>query len=270
MAVDIDALVASRHSLANVDMSGRYLVDYDFHNLSLSGADLRGANLRGADLRGADLSNANISRADLCGANLNGAHLSGANFTGAKLSGCSMKGVVAKRRAVFLAASMHDVNLVEAQLDNSDLRNAHLGNANLRGVILRESNLAYADMAGANLSMVNFHRANLTCANMVQANISGTIFIDAEMSGAIIPFSSGVDARGYTMAYSYGQDGFLIRCGCRLFTPQQAEDHWLSPDYHNRSLGKAKMMVVENMVALFEAGLLLVQKKEDERWIKKS
>jgi hypothetical protein len=68
-----------------INLAGANLYKADLRETDLRYADLRGANLRFADLRGADLSGADLSEADLHGALLGSADLSFAKTSGARL-----------------------------------------------------------------------------------------------------------------------------------------------------------------------------------------
>ena len=116
-------------TLANLDLAGSTLWNFDFAGADLTGAMLTGTNLEwasledttleGADLSHADLSHARLKRADLTGADLRGADLSVADLTEAVLAGADLSGAV----------------LGATDLTGADLSDAILEGATLVGVV---------------------------------------------------------------------------------------------------------------------------------------
>ena len=147
-------------------------------------------------------------------------------------------------------------------MSGANLRGADLSGANLRGADLSWANLSEADLSEANLSEANLSWANLRGADLSGANLRGANLSWANLRGAIIPFAALVDQRGYDFAWSYnrGRNGkLLFYCGCHKFSYEDAAAHWLSPEYPDPQLGKAKMKVVDFIKQMFEAGFLLVK-----------
>ena len=69
----------------NADLSGIALIDHDFGQI-----DLTGANLSGAFLAGARLRQSNLTDTDMSGVNLTLADLYQSNFSGADLTGADL------------------------------------------------------------------------------------------------------------------------------------------------------------------------------------
>ncbi len=134
--------------------------------------------------------------------------------------------------------------------------------ADLSEANLSEANLSWANLRGADLSGANLREADLSEADLRGAKLSGANLSEADLSGAIIPFAALVDQRGYDFAWSYNRGGngkLLFYCGCHKFSYEEAAAHWLSPEYPDPQLGKAKMKVVDFIKQMFEAGFLLVK-----------
>lgn len=91
-----------------------------------------------------------------------------------------------------MCADLHDVDLREVDLSNTNLRNADLNRANLHGVNLRDTNLSganlygvdlrYAHLVCANLSNVDLNSADLNNANLMYANLRGADLYEANLS----------------------------------------------------------------------------------------
>ena len=107
-----------------------------------------------------------------------------------------------------------------------NLRCADLRSADLRSADLRSADLRYADLSGADLSGADLRYADLRYANLSSANLSG--------ANGIVPLPVA-EPRGYRwLAVVYG-DGWRILAGCRWFTIDEAQSHWLSPEYKGPS-----------------------------------
>lgn len=86
------------------------LVDADFREVNLEGADLRASYLPRANLEGANLQNANLEECDLYDSNLSHVNFEGANLKGANLHMAFLQG-----------ANLKNCNLRETDLHGTDL-----------------------------------------------------------------------------------------------------------------------------------------------------
>src|SRR5688500_16695701 len=110
----------SLFSLANLDISGENLANYD-----LEGADLRGFTFRATQFDGANLTAANISDADF----------DSADFTGADLSH-ALAVQVKMQRATFTNANLEGIRFDGGNVSSADFRGA-----NLKGVVFAGTEL---------------------------------------------------------------------------------------------------------------------------------
>lgn len=153
---EVDALLASGRSLADVDLSY--------------------CDLRGRDLRGRDLGQALLLSAWLDGANLQGARLAGAVLTEASLVGADLRGADLTR-AVLDGASVE-----RAALDGAMLREASLARANLRAVSAIGATLDGASAAEADWIEAKLDGASLVGADFTGARLEGVSLVAAKMS----------------------------------------------------------------------------------------
>ena len=144
------------------------------------------------------------ARADLRGAYLTRAYLRGADLTGADLTGADLRG--------------------------ADLRGAYLTGADLTGAYLRGADLRGADLRGAYLRGAYLRGADLTGAYLRGADLRGNKPIEGEIDRPTDQIQ-GLRGRayrqdGYEFAiFRMGDDGLVIRAGCRTFTPDEFEAH---------------------------------------------
>ena len=171
---------------------------------------------------------------DLSCTNMHDANVSGANMSGADMSHADMRG-----------ANVRGADMSDADMRGANVRGANMSGANVRG----------ADMRGANVSAVQ------TCAVQIcDADMRGADMRGADMRGAVIPVSNIGDDRGWIMNYQTTDFGLRFYCGCHQnWTYEQCAGHWLADDYPDPLRGKAKMMVIDLIVTMYEAGMLLVK-----------
>lgn len=137
-------------NLAELDLTGAYLVQSN-----LAGADLHSSNLTGAMLFAANLNNANLQRAILTGANLQNATLYSANL----------------QSAIIPRAHMQNSLLVDAVLDGADVS---------------ETNLRQANMGNASLNYLYFSQ-NTIWPEGVDFMAAGAIFLYATPTPSLLP-----------------------------------------------------------------------------------
>jgi len=148
----VEAAIAAKINLSDVNLSGAYLSRANLSDADLSGANLSDANLSGADLSRANLSDADLSRADLSRANLSGAdlsraYLSGADLSGANLSGANLSGAYLSR-AYLSGAYLSDADLSGAYLSDANLSRAYLSRADLKILLSVRTILPEGDLIG--------------------------------------------------------------------------------------------------------------------------
>ena len=91
---------------------------------------------------------------------------------------------------------LRDANLYKANLSHSDLREADLRSTNLKG-----ANLKDAKLSGANLSFADLHNANLKDADLSFVNLSYADLKGSKLSGA--NFSDAVLTNVKNLKYAF-------------------------------------------------------------------
>ena len=124
--------------------------------------------------------------------------------------------------------------------------------ANLTGAYLTGADLTEADLTGANLRGANLIEANLEGANLRGANLRGANLVEA-----IIPFSSIIDERGYTLHYKVTHDNILFISGCRTFPLEEAIEHWGSPNYPDKRRGQRYLITCKGIYKMWKEGVLI-------------
>lgn len=143
--------------LGPIQLKGAYMVNGNFHKISLQNAKLWDANLRGANLAFSHLQESVFSEA----------HLEEADLTQARLEGADME-----------SAHLEGANLAGAHLDMACLNDAHLDGANLAKAFMKKTLLS-----GASLKGVNFTGAHLEEADLTEARLDGAVFQNAYLHG---------------------------------------------------------------------------------------
>lgn len=129
---------------------------------SLTKCDLSLANLANANFQGAIVIDTNCYKAHLIDANFKGAKFTGGSFhetlfNGATLDDTIVDGDADFLKAEFAGASLRDIQLPGAKLEEAvffraDLSNANLAGARMRGAKFHEANLDKAILDRANLA----------------------------------------------------------------------------------------------------------------------
>lgn len=158
----------------------KIIIDGDFKNADLRGANLESIDVSGIDLRGANLEKANLKNADLSGSNLVRVILREATLDGAVLDDSEIKHLRCQW-ASLKEASLRNTNLKGADFSNSqmqgvDFHKAFLQWANMQGTILQDANFFQSD-----LYAVKFNKSNLQGANLERSRIRNAEFIDADL-----------------------------------------------------------------------------------------
>lgn len=164
--VQAEGLVFHRATLTGLVLHQAQLVQPQFIECDLSGADFsaarldrpsfvhctgRGTRFTKADLRGAVF----VQSCDFSQADFAGARLAGSNLRGTRLTGASLR-----------AAELDRCDLSDAALDGADL-----GGATLRGALMVKSSLRAAVLAEANLMEAVVQRADLRGADLRGSNL---------------------------------------------------------------------------------------------------
>jgi uncharacterized protein YjbI with pentapeptide repeats len=92
-------------------------------------------------------------------------------------------------------AQLPDIDLHQVLLMESDLQRANLSCANFERSVLRKSDLRGSDLRSANLDGADLCRANLSCADLRGASMTSTFLARTDLTGADLS-----TARGLTMA----------------------------------------------------------------------
>jgi BTB/POZ domain-containing protein KCTD9 len=177
--IALEELANDGVSLRNIDAPNA-----DLKRIDLTGADLVGANLTRADFTEAKLDEANLSKAKLYRARLYGTSL-----LKAKLESTDLREVLYDEHTKFPIG--FDAGAVGAyliaphvSLQQVKLSKAILWDVNLLGANLEESDFTEASFRGAILKNANFQRANLKGANFGDANLEGAKLNHANIQGA--------------------------------------------------------------------------------------
>ena len=103
------------------------------------------------------------------------------------------------------------------------------------------ADLRYADLSGADLYDADLFGANLYGADLSGAKLSGAKLYDADLFGAKLSgaklygakgiFYHSTDKREYAFYVVNAENGIKIKAGCRWFTWEQANEHWLADGY---------------------------------------
>lgn len=217
---ELDALLASDASLAEMDLSycdlaGRDLSGRELSRVTLVGAKLDGANLAGAtlsgavlleaslvgaDLREADLREAELGRAVLQGAKLDGAQLADAtlamahapdtSFIGALLDGVDASSADLSR-ACFDGASLTGADLTEARLEGASLEGAKMEDVRLYsvvgfGIVADDAIMTRCRIDGALLAGSSFARVQAADSSMRRCDLSDCNFQEAVLESSIL------------------------------------------------------------------------------------
>lgn len=217
---ELDALLASNASLAEMDLSycdlaerdlrGRELRNATLVGAKLDGAKLAGANLQGAvlleaslaraDLRNADLREAELGRAVLEGAILDGATLSDATLAmahapGASFAGATLDGAAAITAdlscACFDGASLIGADMTEARLEGASFKGAKMDDVRLYsavgfGIVADDAEMSGCRIDGAMLAGGSFARVKAADSSMRRCDLSDCNFQEAVLEGSIL------------------------------------------------------------------------------------
>lgn len=153
------------------------LLNSQFFNVDLFGADLQGALLAWAELQGASLAGAQLQRAWLVEAKLQGALLVEAQLQGASLEGAKLQG------ALLIGAKLQGASLAEAQMQGASLDGAQLQGASLHGAQLQGAMLEGAQMQGASLGRAQLQGALIAGARIWRARAPDARLNDAQLRG---------------------------------------------------------------------------------------
>ncbi len=162
----------------------------------------------------------NFYRAKLVDSNLIGVNLHDSNLSFAQLGRyfCPEPGVVE-----LIGANLSDSNLIGANLNSAylmgtDLRGADLYRANLRGADLYRANLRRANLMEANLSEATLLKADLTDVNLSYADLSRADLTSADLRGVTVLAATlvGLDLRGPYGLKEIGHLGFCEVSGSTL------------------------------------------------------
>ena len=158
---------------------------------------------------------------------------------------------------------MRDANISYAIMNGADMRGAIMSGTDIRRADMRCADISNANMHGAIMSYVDMRDAIMRGADMSSTDIRRADMRGTNMRNAIIPFSSAGDDRGWMMHYQPTENGLRFYCGCHHdWAYEQCANHWLSDDYPDPVRGRAKMMVIDLIVAMYEAGMLPVKPEE--------
>ncbi len=190
----VQARLAAREPLLDLDLAGADLEGVDFGGAALGGvnlsrarligcklarAQLAGADLTGADLTGADLDHADLSRATLARAVFDGAVLADANLSGAQGPGASFARAKAAR-ATFARGCWDAASFAGAEATQADFTASSLAGAHFSGASLAEA--SFADARGASAI---FDKARLARVRAAGASFAGASFRDVDAPGSI-------------------------------------------------------------------------------------
>lgn len=145
------------------------IVDFDFSQKVLAGANFKGATLHRCRFTQAQLNEADYSEVKA----------REVDFTAAQLS-----------NAILSAATLSHTSFSAAQLQKADLSQAHLEHANFTQVVATEANfrdavMNQADMRASQLNLANFRDAQLVQTSFKNADLTQTIFRGADVSSAL-------------------------------------------------------------------------------------
>jgi hypothetical protein len=156
------------------DLSGRTLDGGDLTERRLKCANLERSTLDDQRLTEVKLSRANMHRASLRNTRLSNVDLSGADLTdadlgAATLDGVDLSGADLRRSAFGDGATLTDVGMRRARLDDADLRDT----------VLKRSDLGRADLRGADLAGAWLINSNLRGARLDPDDLAETRWADA-------------------------------------------------------------------------------------------
>ena len=116
----------------------------------------------------------------------------------AQLIGANLEGVD------LISANMRNANLFEINLQGADLAEIHLEGADLRVANLQDTFMLFANLEGADLKHADLQRADLGEANLSGANLESAIIHDTNLEDATLPdgtvWTSGTDMERFTNA----------------------------------------------------------------------
>jgi len=119
---------------------------------------------------------------------------------------------------------IHEINLVNCYLANTQLNYVNLKGSNLNSVNLSNSSLLETNLENARLNQTNFENANLNQANLKGAYASGANFKDA------------------SLIKTQFEDAFLIKAnfsGAHLMEANLQNSYLMGTDFENANLYKA-------------------------------
>ena len=200
--------------ISGINLSGNFLMDWNFQGQDLTKASFNSSLLAGADFTGATLTNASFDSATL-NASIKSATLNAffkyttlneADFTGAIINGSTKDYEYVQGKTVTMTlpgADFSNSNLTQRQLKSTKSYNT---DKNLSGIKLAGNDLTNWDFHGQNLtnasfissalSRADFTNATLTNASLNSASLAGAIFTNADIAGA--NFNDTTDG-GFTM-----------------------------------------------------------------------
>jgi autotransporter-associated beta strand protein len=246
-------------NLAEINLSGNDLSEWNFSSQNLAGANLSYTALNNTNFSGAIVQGANFS--NTTGPNSGGVVILGLDGIiiptpgGVTPGGFSMWQLssTASYQAWNLAGiDLSRNDLTAWQFGNLNLAAAKFNNTNLTDASFYQANLSGADFSNASLNNAYFYRANLTEASLnfasmtnaflFQANLTGANLSDAMLDGT--DFTDAVVQRAdfsYTWNFTAGQlystasykSGDLtgIRLGSKILTGWNFADQNLSDAY---------------------------------------
>ena len=143
----------------------------------------------------------------------------------------------------------------KANLCKADLRDANLRGANLRGADLRWADLRWADLRWADLRGADLRDANLRDANLRGANLRGADLRDANLRGAKNFIYIGQRTDGYQFFAVHDGEKWIIKAGCRSFTPDQYLSHIKTYDC-DKKRSETKLLIEFGSAMIADRGII--------------
>lgn len=220
-------------NLENANLQDAYLQSANLQQANLSNADLQGGTLDYSNLEGATLWQANLAEASLRYTNLYQADFMG--LITLQLAPGSLQDILSRpqprRRADLYKADLTGANLVQVDLENANLNQSiltgtDLTGANLVQVDLRYANLTQSILTGANLADADLWSANLQDANLENANLQNADLWNANLKNTSLLNTHFDEGTLLPDALPLFDDGFVTdEYGNRIYT---SESYWTS------------------------------------------
>jgi uncharacterized protein YjbI with pentapeptide repeats len=171
--------------------TGEGLLEVNFSNANLAGADLSRNNADGINLTGANITDVNLEGSSLNGVSLNGRDLRTVFLRGVSVYSGNWNGVNASGNDLSLAMFGPEIALTNANFENANLEGVQIGRGLnplggrqvVQGVNFRGANLKGAFLEGINFQNCDFTGADLSFANVVSAQFPGCVGLDPEQPG---------------------------------------------------------------------------------------